>query len=99
MQKNEKSGEIDDAAARWAVRIDRGPLTQTEELALDQWLSHDSRHQGALVRAQALLLPAQGAAELMPVGGARSQGAAFRTGWAAGITSVAAAVGLSLIHI
>src|SRR5690606_14690010 len=50
------SGEVarmvDEEAARWVVRMDRG-LSDDEEVALDAWIGGDSRRRGALVRAQA----------------------------------------------
>lgn len=97
MQKSDKHGEIYDAAARWAVRIDRGPLSQTEELALDRWLGLDSRHQGALVRAQALLLPAQGADIFLPAETASGRVAGGGLRWIGGMAAMAAAVTVSFL--
>jgi transmembrane sensor len=48
----ESSRAIDEAASRWAVRLDRG-LTDAEQASLDAWLSGDIRRTGALARAQA----------------------------------------------
>jgi transmembrane sensor len=42
---------ISDVAARWAVRGDAGVLSEQEALDLETWLSSDSRHRGAYVRA------------------------------------------------
>lgn len=44
---------IDEAAAEWAVRLDRG-LDESERLALDHWLGEDRLRRGALARAQAV---------------------------------------------
>src|SRR5262245_31902921 len=43
-----------DKAARWAVRLDAGPLKPEEQQALDDWLATSTRHRGALVRARAV---------------------------------------------
>jgi len=43
---------VDEEAARWVVRMDRG-LTAEEQAALDAWIGDDDRRRGALVRAQA----------------------------------------------
>lgn len=45
----------DDAAARWAIRLDNGSLTPDEQAALDDWLRGDERRSGALLRAEAML--------------------------------------------
>jgi transmembrane sensor len=43
---------IDNEAARWTARIDRG-LSTEDQSTLDAWLQADDRHKGALLRAQA----------------------------------------------
>jgi transmembrane sensor len=43
---------IDMQACQWAAALDRG-LDQAEQAALDAWLAQDTRHGGALLRAQA----------------------------------------------
>lgn len=48
----ESASSIDAAAAAWLVRLDR-KLTQVEQARLEEWLAADSRHVGALARAQA----------------------------------------------
>lgn len=48
----ESASSIDAAAAAWVARLDRG-LTDIEQIGLDEWLAADSRHVGALARAQA----------------------------------------------
>ncbi len=52
--ERETSRAVDDAAAVWAGRIDRGPLSAADDAALAAWLSSDPRRLGALARAQAL---------------------------------------------
>jgi transmembrane sensor len=43
---------IDQDAAKWAIRLDSGALAPDEQFELDQWLTADSRHPGALLRAR-----------------------------------------------
>ncbi len=45
----------DDGAARWAIRLDAGPLAPAAQAALDAWLAADGRRCGALLRARATL--------------------------------------------
>jgi transmembrane sensor len=45
----------EDAAVRWALRLDGGPLAVEDEAALDAWLAADERRRGALLRAEAAL--------------------------------------------
>jgi transmembrane sensor len=51
----ETSGEIEDAAASWAARIDREQLAPSEANAFDTWLAGDVRRAGAFARASAVL--------------------------------------------
>lgn len=46
----------DDAAARWAIRLDGQPLSNGEQSELDAWLLADERRGGALLRAEAVLV-------------------------------------------
>lgn len=46
----------EDAAARWAIRRDARPLTLEDQTALDAWLAGDERREGALLRAEAVLV-------------------------------------------
>ena len=48
-------GAIDDEAALWAVRVDRG-LSAEEDALLDAWLAQDVRHAGAFAKARAVSL-------------------------------------------
>jgi transmembrane sensor len=66
MAERETSRDIDQAASKWAARMDRGPLTPPEEEALEAWLSGDPRSKGALLRAQALWLRSESAQVLGP---------------------------------
>src|ERR1700754_5214724 len=66
MTKRETSRYIDDAAADWIARLDRGPLSQEEAEAFDAWLSGDPRRRGALLRADALSMLSESARALGP---------------------------------
>lgn len=44
-------------AAMWAARMDRGVLSELDQILLDNWLIDNSRRLGALARAQANLVP------------------------------------------
>lgn len=54
MSDRETSGAIDDTAAQWAAKVDRGPLSDQEQSALDAWLDADPRRLGAYARARAI---------------------------------------------
>jgi transmembrane sensor len=66
MAKRRTSQEIDDAAAEWAARVDRGALTAEEESALETWLAGDSRHLGAYAKARAVSVRTERARALGP---------------------------------
>ena len=53
--ERETSSRIDDAAAAWAARVDRGPLTAAEQADFETWQASDRRCVGAYARAQAVL--------------------------------------------
>jgi transmembrane sensor len=55
MPERETSAEISSAAADWAARVDRGPLSDAEEAQLTTWRAADKRRDGAYVRAHAIL--------------------------------------------
>jgi transmembrane sensor len=55
MPERETSAEIFSAAADWAARADRGPLSDAEEAELAAWRAADKRRDGAYVRAHAIL--------------------------------------------
>lgn len=55
MTTRESSEDIDSAAADWAARLDGGPLSPSEQLTLEAWIAADTRRQGALARAMAIL--------------------------------------------
>lgn len=64
--RRETASQIDDAAAAWAAKADRGPLDGDHQAALDTWLSGDSRRLGAYARALAVNAHFDRAAALGP---------------------------------
>lgn len=70
----ENSREIEHAAAQWAARLDRGPLSSGDQAALDAWLQGDVRRLGAYAKARAVAVHSQRAAAL--AGGDLSRAAA-----------------------
>jgi transmembrane sensor len=50
----ESSADIDAAAAAWAARVDRGPLSNEDQAALEAWASRDPRRAGAYAKALAV---------------------------------------------
>ncbi|MDO8910240.1 MAG: FecR domain-containing protein [Phenylobacterium sp.] len=53
MNRRETADEIEEEAARWVWRLDREERTPAIEAALAEWLSGDTRRQGALLLAEA----------------------------------------------
>jgi transmembrane sensor len=47
--------DMDEEAARWALRIDTGEIDPDTDTALQAWLAADPMRRGALVRAEAVL--------------------------------------------
>lgn len=64
MSARETSQAIDAAAADWAAREDKGPLSDAESEALSSWLAGDPRRPGALIRARAVYLRTEAARAL-----------------------------------
>ena len=58
--------EIDEEAADWAARVDRGPLPPELEHALEGWLAADPRALGAFTRMRAIALATEKARALGP---------------------------------
>jgi len=81
----DKSNHIDDMAAGWVAREDRGPLDDGEAVRRDAWLDADPRHRGAYLRAHAVFLRAGRASALGRGFGqslhARSPRRSWRTRW------------------
>lgn len=65
MAERETSRFIDETAADWVARLDRG-LSEEETQALATWLSGDPRRRGALLRADAVSLLSESAQALGP---------------------------------
>lgn len=107
MPKTDHSSEIDHLAARWAARLDRGPLSVTEQDRLSTWTGQDTRHTGALARAMAVNRHFDKAVALgpdyaenlagttYPAGAVESRG--HRQGWRRGLAAAAAGVLLLLL--
>lgn len=66
MVERETSQGIDDTAAAWVAKMDRGPLSAPEAEMLRVWLAGDARRQGALLRAKAVFLRSESARALGP---------------------------------
>lgn len=62
----ETASQIDDAAAAWAAKSDRGWLDPDEQAALEIWLAGDSRRAGAYARVLAVNAHFDRAAALGP---------------------------------
>lgn len=56
MTTTRPANAIDQEAAAWVAREDRGPLDAGEAAALDAWLQADARHLGAYARARAVFV-------------------------------------------
>lgn len=50
----DSSADIDAAAAAWAARVDRGPLSDEDQAALEAWAAADPRRAGAYAKALAV---------------------------------------------
>ncbi|MET0310157.1 MAG: FecR domain-containing protein [Sphingomonas sp.] len=66
MAERETSRDIDEKAADWVARLDRGQLSGEEAEALEAWLRGDPRRRGALLRADALSMLSESAQALGP---------------------------------
>src|SRR5689334_7119536 len=55
MAERQANEEIDQVAASWVARMDRGPLSAEHTRNLEAWLSGDSRRLGAFAKARAVL--------------------------------------------
>lgn len=64
MAARNTSRDIDQAASSWTARLDRGPLTTSENEDFQAWLCGDPRARGALLRAQSMALMSESAQAL-----------------------------------
>jgi len=64
--ERETSRSIDETAADWIARLDRGPLSAEEAQALETWLHGDPRRRGAMLRADAYAMLSESARALGP---------------------------------
>lgn len=95
MKQSAKTNAIDDAAAGWLARVDRGALADHEQAAFDAWLAEDVRHRGAYVRMQAIFAASERVSALGK-GYAGPSASPSRWWWAGGI---AASVALAFAAI
>lgn len=65
-ERRETASEIEEAAAAWAAKADRGQFTPEDQSAFEHWLSSDSRRAGAYARALAVNAHFDRAAALGP---------------------------------
>lgn len=63
MDKRETANEIDEAAFRWVARLDRAGQDSGLLPDLQEWRAADPRHEGALLRAQAVWMRLDRAAQ------------------------------------
>jgi len=66
MEIRETSQAIDEAAAKWAVRMSDAPLTVADQAELETWLKNDTRRVGALAKARAVIAHVHRAKALGP---------------------------------
>ena len=66
MLRGKENKKIDQEAAQWVVRQDRGALTADEERRFEVWMAADVRHRGSYHRARAIFLHYDRAAALGP---------------------------------
>lgn len=106
MPVQDSASALDEAAARWALRVDAGTLSAQEEAELDAWTRADVRHAGAFARAmaanayldRAVALGAQGTAMpvAQPVRGQRHLSRRMWMGGAAGAVAASLVAAVSL---
>jgi transmembrane sensor len=73
MSNKESARDIDDAAARWAARVDSGPLDDETQGEMDAWLGADARRLGAYARARAVFASLDRAKALKGMPGAEAR--------------------------
>jgi len=96
MGKRETANEIDEAAYRWVARLD-GAGNDPELLSdLNSWLAENTRHEGAYLRAQALWLKLDRAAQAEAVAAPKVSRRRVLTG-AMGAALAASAAGAWLL--
>ncbi|ENZ82024.1 MULTISPECIES: FecR domain-containing protein [Caulobacter] len=103
----ESSADIDAAAARWAARVDRGPLSDKEQADLEAWAARDPRRAGAYAKALAIsahLDRAQGLSAAFspsthPVARAADRRRLLATGGILAAASVVGAVGYGAMSL
>src|SRR5688572_18464729 len=96
-----KNDDIDDIAAQWVLRQDRGELSPEDQRELDAWVESNSRHLGAFVRAQAIWVDLDRVAALNAGRAAAEQPVEPRRSFAraASLSAVFIATALSLFGV
>ena len=92
----ETADDIDEAAANWAARADRG-LSPAEGAELEAWLSGDVRRSGAYARMTWALMSTERADAAAD--GVRAPPRATRRGWLAGAGAVAASLAIAGVYL
>ncbi len=98
MTARQTAAEIEEAAARWVVRLDSPACTDADRADCARWLAGDTRCRGALLQAEAMWLALDADGETAPVAGlsddapiAEPRHAATRRWWLAGAAGTIAA--------
>ena len=103
----ESSADIDAAAAAWAARVDRGPLSDEDQAAIEAWAAQDPRRAGAYAKALAVSahldraagLGADFAPESHPAAKAADRRRLLATGGMLAAASVVGAVGYGALSL
>ncbi len=103
----ESSADIDAAAAGWAARVDRGPLSDEDQAALEAWAAQDPRRAGAYAKALAISahldrargLGAAFSPSTHPVARAADRRRLLATGGILAAASVVGAVGYGALNL
>lgn len=103
----ESSADIDATAAAWAARVDRGPLSDVDQAALETWAAQDPRRAGAYAKALAVSVHLDRAAGLgadfapaaHPLARAADRRRLLATGGLLAAASVVGAVGYGALSL
>lgn len=90
----ETADDIDEVAASWAARADRG-LSPAESAELEAWLGGDVRRPGAYARMTWALMSTEPA----EAEGARASRRTTRRGWLAGAGAIAASLAATAVYV
>jgi transmembrane sensor len=103
----DSSADIDATAAAWAARVDRGPLSDEDQAALEAWAAQDPRRAGAYAKALAVNVHLDRAAGLgadfipaaHPAGRATDRRRLLATGGILAAASVVGAAGYGVLGL